>query len=104
MSVHSDERVTALSTARHAAVAELCALNDRGLRLRWRLVSLDYQAGVALVCESPDHGRIREGTPDEAPDHEGVYDCCPWPYLEVGPPALAVYLVALLNTDAGGVA
>lgn len=101
MSVHPTRSV-GVAAARHAAVAEMCAMNDRGLRLRWRLVSLDYQAGIALVCESPEHGRLYEGTPDEARDEEGVYDCCPFPCLEVGPPALAAYLLALLNTDAGG--
>ncbi|MGW8379208.1 hypothetical protein [Streptomyces sp. ODS28] len=88
--------------ARHAAVAELCAMNDRGLTLHWRLVSLDYQPGVALVCESPEHGRLYEGTPHEVRDEEGVYDCCPWPQLEVGTPALAHYLLTLLNAHAGG--
>lgn len=72
---------------------------------RWRLIATDSESltGLSPVCNGdrsnalhqiPDHpgGPIR--------DEEGVYDCCPWPQIETYSPAVAAYLVELLNADA----
>jgi len=87
-----------------AAVAPLIA-HDTGDRPRWRVIHTDSESpsGVALTCtgENSDALHMIDDYPGgPIRDEEGVYDCCPWPQFETYSPALAAYLVELLNADA----
>lgn len=93
-----------LVKAREAAAAVFEAETD-GRRPMWRVIITDSESptGVAPVCtaEGDDdlhlwanfgHGIERV--------NDGVWDCCPWPQIETDSPAVAEYLVELLNADA----
>lgn len=77
---------------------------SENLKPRWRRIITDSEGltGVALVCTA-------EGVDDQhavfddfgGRDEAGVYDCCPGVQFEVYNEALASYLVAVLNNDAG---
>jgi hypothetical protein len=89
---------------RAAARAYLTFANDSPVPSTWRVVSVDCGGGVSPVigpvCPSAaSHPALDESEPADR-DELGVYDCCPNPQLEVWSPALATYLVALLNADA----
>lgn len=90
-----------LANAR-AAAAELLQQDTGEPRPRWRVVITDSESltGIAPACnpgpDSDEHPTLDGGQHDE----QGVYDCCPWPLIEAGSPAMAAYLVELLNADA----
>lgn len=81
-----------LDTARAAARERLRLITGANVTA-WRVVVTDDEmpTGIAPVC--PDEGH-------EACD-ASAYDCCPDPVIETWSEPLALYLVALLNADAG---
>lgn len=92
---------TDLNAAREKARAMFTALD--GAVPRWRVVDGGGESltGIAPVCPEQANGPLH-ALPDGGRelDPSGLYDCCPWPWLEVESPVLAEYLVALLNEDA----
>lgn len=87
----------------------LSALRAAALNLRegepfpqWRVIATDSESptGVALVCTADTEWHTIYDHPDgPVRDEGGVYDCCPWPQFDTYSPAMAAYLVALLNAD-----
>jgi hypothetical protein len=71
-------------------------LNATGIRRPgWRTAfttdGTDEPTGIAPVCPDEDHD----------PFDGSVYSCCVEPAIECGAPAIAAYLVELLNADRG---
>lgn len=99
--------MTDLAQLRKAATSALRQMNNLDQPIRWRQIATDteLETGVALVCTA-------EGVDDQHPafeleagtgrDEEGVYDCCPQPWIETGSVIVAAYMVAALNADAEG--
>lgn len=89
-----------------ADVAAMVEPDTAGQPQRWRVVITDSESptGVALVCTGDRSNALH--MIDDYPggpvrDEDGVYDCCPWPQFDTYSAPLAVYLVELLNADAG---
>ncbi|MFD9592010.1 hypothetical protein ACFWA9_04530 [Kitasatospora sp. NPDC059973] len=81
-----------LPALRAAARREIERHADRPLPGTWRLVRLDDRPAIAAACDQEHRGR--------APIHPGVdglYDCCPQPWIRVGILQVADLLLALLN-------
>ncbi|WP_043478058.1 hypothetical protein [Kitasatospora sp. MBT66] len=81
-----------LAALRAAAQREIERYADRPLPGTWRLVRLDDLPAIAPECDRDHRGR--------APIHPGVdglYDCCPQPWIRVGVLQVADLLLALLN-------
>lgn len=73
--------------------------------VRWRYVTIEYGGAIAPVCTATSYTGISEThathtLDDGSRDDTGIYDCCPYPHIEVWSDELAAYLVALLNADA----
>lgn len=80
--------------------------------VRWRVVQIEYQGGVAPVCTAssytlpsngyswPTHQLDPEVFGPDARDDTGLYDCCPSPHIELFSDDIAAWFVALLNADA----
>ncbi|MFI8085830.1 hypothetical protein ACIF6L_34200 [Kitasatospora sp. NPDC086009] len=84
-----------LAALRAAAQREIERHADRPLPGTWRLVCLDDLPAIAPACDQDHLSR--------APIHPGVdglYDCCPQPWIRVGVPQVADLLLALLNQPA----
>ncbi|MFE2727047.1 hypothetical protein [Kitasatospora sp. NPDC059327] len=84
-----------LPTLRAAARREIERHAGRPLPGTWRLVRLDDLPAIAPTCGQDHRGR----TPIH-PGVDGLYDCCPQPWIRVGIPAVADLLLALLNQPA----
>ncbi|WP_033821008.1 hypothetical protein [Kitasatospora sp. MBT63] len=81
-----------LAARRAVAQREIERHADRPLPGTWRLVRLDDLPAIAPTCDQDHRGR--------APIHPGVdglYDCCPQPWIRVGILTVADLLLALLN-------
>ncbi|WP_371484811.1 hypothetical protein [Kitasatospora sp. NBC_00315] len=81
-----------LAALRAAAQREIERHADRPLPGTWRLVRLSDLPAIAPTCDQDHRGR--------APIHPGVdglYDCCPHPWIRVGVLQVADLLLALLN-------
>lgn len=85
--------MSALDNARRAAAEALREYDLDGLP-EWRVTFTEYGVhdeanAIAPVCTDPDHMASEDPT---------AFECCPEPVIDVGP-ALAEYLVELLNAD-----
>lgn len=69
--------------------------------MMWRVVMTDSESlsGVAPVCET-----VHEVNDDGEPLSAWVYDCCPWPQLELWSEVDARRVVEILNEAGAGVA
>lgn len=83
-----------LDTARAAARERLHSITGDDRPIVWRVVFTDGEppTGVAPLCHDEDH---------HEDDDAAAFDCCPGPVIETWSAPLALYLVALLNADAG---
>ncbi|MFI1467603.1 hypothetical protein [Streptomyces wuyuanensis] len=85
--------MSTLANARRRA-AEFLQQSTGSDRPEWRVTYTEYGVhdeanAIAPVCTDPDHLASEDPT---------AFECCPEPIIDVGP-ALAEYLVALLNAD-----
>ncbi|MQS17592.1 hypothetical protein F7Q99_36755 [Streptomyces kaniharaensis] len=83
-----------LAALRAAAHHEIQSAARRPLPGTWRTVRFDGLTAIAPTCTTDHRGR----TPI-LPTVEGIYDCCPQPWIRVGYPAVTQLLLALLNPD-----
>ncbi|WP_329501499.1 hypothetical protein [Kitasatospora herbaricolor] len=86
-----------LAALRAAAQRVIERHADRPLPGTWRLVRLSDLPAIAPTCDQDHRGR--------APIHPGVdglYDCCPQPWIRVGVLQVADLLLALLNHQPTG--
>ncbi|MGW2401760.1 hypothetical protein ACWCYY_34925 [Kitasatospora sp. NPDC001664] len=82
-----------LAALRAAAQREIERHADRPLPGTWRLVRLGGLPAIAPACDRPHPG------PDAGfgTDTDGLYDCCPHPWVRVGVLSVADLLLVLLN-------
>jgi len=81
-----------LAPLRAAAQREIERYADRPLPGTWRLARLGNMPAIAPTCDQDHHGR----TPID-PGADGLYGCCPQPWIRVGILTVADLLLALLN-------
>lgn len=92
---------TDLNAAREKARAMFTAL-DGTPTPRWRVVDGGGESltGIAPECPRQADADGPHALTEGRQDTDGMYRCCPEPWLETYMPPLAEYLVALLNEDA----
>ncbi|MCX5216136.1 hypothetical protein OG689_44180 [Kitasatospora sp. NBC_00240] len=84
-----------LAVLRAAAQRVIERHADRPLPGTWRLARLDALPAIAPSCDQDHRGRAQIHA-----DVDGLYDCCPQPWIRVGVLQVADLLLALLNQPA----